>query len=498
MQPGLTLWLDSTVVGAEVEVGADGRRTIRSVRVVRNFTEEVFVVTAKFFADCTGDGRLGAEAGADFHIGREGRADYGEPLARDAADRQTLGSSILLTGRRHETPQAFRAPAWARKFQKSDFRHREIGSFEYGYWWFEWGGHLDTIRDNETIRHELLRIALGVWDWIKNSGEHPDSANWALDWVGSIPGKRESRRFLGPKVLTQHDVEGATIFPDAVAYGGWWIDTHPPLGVDAPDEPPCVQHHFPHLYTLPLRCHHSRNVANLFFAGRNISATHIAFASTRVMATCAVGGQAVGTAAALWKDGAVSDIAALSTPANIHALQQTLLRDDAWIPSLTNRDPSDLARSARVTASSHLAGAGPENVIDGVARDERADFGPWAADTVHAWESDGLPASITLTWSAPVAIREVRITFDSGFARELMLSASDAHSNRLVRGPQPEVVRHFRLLAGDRVLAEECDNHRRHRIIRIGSPVTTESLTLECAATHGHPNARVFEIRACA
>jgi hypothetical protein len=97
-----------------------------------------------------------------------------------------------------------------------------------------------------------------------------------------------------------------------------------------------------------------------------------------------------------------------------------------------------------------------------------------------------------------VAIREVRITFDSGFARELMLSASDAHSNRLVRGPQPEVVRHFRLLAGDRVLAEECDNHRRHRIIRIGSPVTTESLTLECAATHGHPNARVFEIRACA
>ena len=176
LEPNIRLLLDTDVIGVEV---AD--EVIQSARAVRLSTEDEFVIRARFFADCTGDGRLGSEAGADYHIGREARTDYGESLAQEAADRQTLGSSILLTGREHDTPQSFVRPSWARTFKKEDFKLRPIKSFEYGYWWFEWGGQLDTIKDNAEIRHELLRITLGVWDYIKNSGEFPEAANWGLE-----------------------------------------------------------------------------------------------------------------------------------------------------------------------------------------------------------------------------------------------------------------------------------------------------------------------------
>jgi hypothetical protein len=471
--------------------------TIVAARAERQSTEDAFVIRAKFFADCTGDGRLGAEAGAECQIGREGRDVYQESLAQLVGDRQTLGSSILLTGRKYDTPQPFVAPSWVRSFKPEDFRLRPIKTFEYGYWWFEWGGQLDTIKDNETIRHELLRITLGVWNYIKNSGHYPESANWALDWVGSIPAKRESRRFFGPHVLTQQDVMGSAIFEDTVAYGGWFIDTHPPMGVDAPDEPPCVQHHFAHAYGIPLRCYHSRNVANLFFAGRNISASHIAFASTRVMATCAVGGQAIGTAAALWRGRASSDIAALSTPENVRALQQALLRDDAFLPGLGNADAADLARAAKISATSEAGAAWQAaNVVDGVTRDLKAVWGPWSSDSVHRWESAGLPATLALELPSAVSIREIHLTFDTNFENELILSMSDYHTKKSApRSAQPETVKAYRLLVDGKVVVEETGNYLRKRVHTLAAPVTGAKVELEVRATHGAPNARVFEVR---
>ncbi|HUR56569.1 MAG TPA: FAD-dependent oxidoreductase [Opitutaceae bacterium] len=497
LEPNITLLLDTDVVGAEVETSADGRRVIRRVRAVRHPTEDEFTITARYFADCTGDGRLGAEAGADCQVGREAKGMYGETLARDVADRQTLGSSILLTSRRYDQPQPFRAPSWTRRFKPSDFKLRPILTYEYGYWWFEWGGQLDSIKDNERIRHELLRIALGVWDYIKNSGHHPDSANWALDWVGALPGKRESRRFLGPHVLTEHDVLGGRIFPDQVAYGGWPIDLHPPSGVDAPDEAPYTPTHFPHVYSIPLRSYHSRNVANLFFAGRNISASHVGFASTRVMKTCAVGGQAIGTAAALWlrAPGGEPDNATQSTPDRLRELQQTLLRDDAFLPGLRNEEPRDLARGATATASSASPTGQAANVLDGIARDLKASFGPWSADAGHAWESTTLPATLTITLKAPAALREIHLTFDTGFERQLCLSASDSTTRLLIRGPQPETVRHYRLLIDGVVIAEEKDNFLRKRIHRLPAPVSGRVIAVQCLATHGAPVARIFEVR---
>jgi hypothetical protein len=284
-------------------------------------------------------------------------------------------------------------------------------------------------------------------------------------------------------------------FHDTIAHGGWFVDTHPPMGVDAPEEPPCIQHHFEHLFALPLRCYHSRNIANLFFAGRNISATHIAFASTRVMATCAVGGQAVGTAAALWLREASNDIRALSTPANVRALQQRLMRDDAYLLEFRNEDPDDLARtgSARATSGTDTAAL----ALDGVARDLRAAFGNWSSDSVHAWASTALPAALAVDLAAPAPIREVHVTFDSGFEKELLLTPSHHHQKiSAPRGPQIKLVRHYRVKIDGVVVHEETNNILRKRVHRLPAAVTGRTVEIECLTTHGAPIARIFEVRA--
>jgi hypothetical protein len=497
-EPNLTLLLDTVCTGCTTEILPGGQRRITAIEAVRHPTEDMFTIRAGFFADCSGDGRLGAEAGADFTVGREAKTDHGEPLALDVADRQTLGSSILFTARRHDTPQPFQTPPWVRRFQKHEFKFRPIDGFEYGYWWAEWGGQLDTIKDNPAIRHELLRIALGLWDYVKNSGEHPDSAHWALEWVGALPGKRESRRFLGPHVLTQQDLEAGRDFPDTVAYGGWPLDLHPPSGIDATEEAPCRHIHLKHLYSIPLRALYSRNVANLFFAGRNISATHVAFASTRVMATCAVMGQAIGTAAALAVPAGTRSIAQHFTPAELTRLQQRLLRDDAFLPGLRNADPGDLTRAAAITASSETPGGPAAQIADGVTRELLTTLGPWADGATHRWESASLPAWIELTWPAPMTLSEIHLTFDSGFQRELTLTASDSANRKVVRGPQPELVRDYEILLDGRPVVTVANNTLRKRVHRLPVPASARCLRLVVKSTHGVPQARVFEVRAYA
>ena len=492
LEPNITLLLDTTCTGcsAHPETGA-----VRSVTALRNSTEEAFNISAPFFADCSGDSRLGRDAGANARMGRENRDQHGESLAEEISDAKTLGCSILFTGRRHETPQPFRAPSWCRKFTKAELNYRDIHSYEYGYWWFEWGGHLDTISDSEEIRHELLRVVLGIWDYVKNSGDHPDSSHWALDWVGSIPAKRESRRLLGPHILTQTDLQAGLIFPDAVAYGGWSIDLHPPHGLDAVEEPPCKQSELPALYTIPLRSLFSRNVPNLLFAGRNISATHVAFASTRVMGTCAVMGQAIGTAAAIALERNLS-LTDLAEGEAVKELQQRLLKDDADIPSIRNEDPLDHARKAQVRASSESPKKEATLVLDGITRDLPGHLGNWADDHSHHWASRELPAWIELRFLISVIVREIHLTFDTGFQRELILTLSDHMTKKVVRGPQPETVKSYRIWAGDVVVAEEDDNYLRKRIHRLSDPIRVDTLKVEILVTHGAPEARLFEIRA--
>jgi hypothetical protein len=490
-EPNITLLLDTSLFAAETDSGA-----ITKVRARCDKTEHLYEITARLYIDATGDCRLGLEAGALMRYGRESRAEFHESLAPIEPDKETLGSSILFTATRHARPMPFTPPKWARKVSAEQLRMRKISSWEYGYWWIEWGGQLNTIRDNERIRFELLSIVLGVWDHIKNSGAHPTSANWALDWVGMIPGKRESRRLVGDHMLTQHDLTGLSDgFYDSVAIGGWPMDDHPPGGFDRADLPPAVQIRMAEVYSIPFRSLYSKTVSNLMMAGRNISASHVAFTSTRVMATCAVIGQAAGTAAALCVRHKLNPRDFAREGAKIDALQQTLLRDDQTIKGLRNEDPRDLARAAKASASAARADSPAENVLNGVARSIPG--GPtnrWAADMTDddAW--------LELAWDQPQTIRRVQITFDSGFQRELTLTKQDAINNGIIRAPQPETVRDYTLSyrrepGGPLVsLHEGTGNHQ--RLNRLEFPaVKAHALRLNVKATNGDPLARVFEIR---
>lgn len=490
-EPRITLLLDTTLFAAETRNGRIERVLARC-----DTTEHLYRVTAKQYLDCTGDCRLGLEAGAELRMGRESKTEFDESLAYDTADAQTLGSSILFTARDYGRPIPFRPPPWARKVTAEMLKFRPISSWEYGYWWIEWGGQLNSIRDNERIRFELLGIVLGVWDYIKNSGARPESATWAMDWIGFLPAKRESRRLLGDYVLTQHDLEGKRRQPaDTIAIGGWPMDDHPPSGFDAWTEPPFRSVPLPDVYGIPLRCLYSRNVANLWMAGRNISATHAALSSTRVMATCAVLGQAAGTAAAQCAREGCTARELQADPDRLRALQQTLLRDDQTIKGLRNEDPNDLARQARVTASSSVPSSRPEAVIDGFVRDLGDSW-------EHRWGAriEEAPAWLEMAWDQPHRIREIQITFDTGFHRELTLSASDMVSRPMVRGPQPETVRDYRILARRQAdedwteLLRVTGNHQ--RLVRHTlTPVEVLAVRLQISATHGDPIARVYEVR---
>ena len=292
-EPNITLLLETTLYSAAVK---NGRITEAMARCDKS--ENLYRIRAKMFCDCTGDSRLGLEAGAEMRSGREARSEYNEPLAPGPSPTTARSAPASCSPRASITrpcpSRRRRGPARSRKQQ---WCKRKIDSWEYGYWWIEWGGDKDIIADNERIRFELLSIVMGVWDYIKNSGDFPDSRNWAMDWVGMMPGKRGSRRLLGDHVLTQQELMQGD-FADAVAIGGWAMDAHPPEGFDRPDLPPNTTLRPPEVYPIPLRSMYSRNISNLLMAGRNISASYVAFTSSRVMATCAVIGQAVGTAAA--------------------------------------------------------------------------------------------------------------------------------------------------------------------------------------------------------
>lgn len=363
-EPNITLLLETTLYSAEVQDSTIQRALARCDR-----TEHIYRITSKLFCDCTGDSRLGLEAGAEMKVGHESRAEFNESLAPVEPDKFTQGCSILFTSRDYGRPMPFTPPKWARKITEKNLKSRPVTSWEYGYWWIEWGGQVNTVRDNERIRFELLGIVMGVWDYIKNSGKYPNAANWALDWVGMLPGKREARRLVGDYMLKQQDVMGLNgEFEDAVCIGGWNLDEHPPTGFDDPELPPFVSIKLKDVYNIPLRSLYSKNIRNLFMAGRNISATHTAFSSTRVMGTCAVEGQAIGTAAALCIKNNLLPRGLYENKAKLKELQQTLLRDDQSIKGLKNEDPLDLARNAKVTASGEADGCAAANVINGWVR----------------------------------------------------------------------------------------------------------------------------------
>ncbi|OWA26135.1 MULTISPECIES: FAD-dependent oxidoreductase [Streptomyces] len=362
-EPNIDLYLNTDVREVDASGPADSRE-VHSCTGWMMGSERRITFHAQQFLDCTGDGLLGHLAGADYRIGREGRTEFDEPWAPSEADRSLLGSTILFHTKDTGRPVKFVPPAHAKDLSTTPIlRNRILRTGDNGcdYWWIEWGGELDTVHDNERIRDELQSVIMGIWDHIKNSGQFPDAANLTLEWVGSLPGKREYRRFLGDYVLTQQDILQQRQFEDRVAFGGWSVDLHPVQGMYA-DEPGARQQYADGIFHIPLRSLYSANVTNLHFAGRNISATHIAFGATRVMATCATLGEAAGTAAALCvAEGLTPRRLATERP---ELVRRTLLRQDASVIGLADEDPDNLARTARVTASSWLTRLAAEPAPD--------------------------------------------------------------------------------------------------------------------------------------
>jgi len=487
-EENISLLLDTSIVDAKVD-----KNIITTTEAICPLLEETYQIKAKYFVDCTGDSVLAALTGAKYLRGREGKDIFGESLAPDTSDLKTMGNSILFFSRKHDRPMTFTAPDWGRKFSKEDFKHRQIQSWEYGYWWIEWGGELDTIKDNRKIRHELVRIVMGVWDYIKNSGNYPDSDNWALDWIGMIPGKRESRRIIGDHIMVQQELEHAEPYPDRVAYGGWPMDDHPPGGIDRKDLKPCQQIYFQQPYHIPLRALYSVNRNNLLMAGRNISASHVAFSSSRVMATCAAIGQATGSAAAfcvkfncLPKD--------ITADKNLlFKYQQNLLKDDQAVIGLRNEAPDDLARKARIKASAETEQGKAYNVINGWNRDI-------GDGKTHQWQAtmQGHESWIQLHWEKAQKISEIQLIFDSGLHRTLSLSGQDSVYLNQTRGPQPETIADYTIEAKIdgkwAAIAGGKNNYLRlvrHKI----EPIFTQSIRLRVHRTNGDVLARVFEIR---
>ncbi|MEN6493788.1 MAG: FAD-dependent oxidoreductase [Thermoguttaceae bacterium] len=349
-EPNLTLLLNTAVY----EVEKHDAETIRSVRAFCSQNSTLYIVDAPLFCDASGDGVLGFLAGAAFRVGSESRDELGEALAPVKPNGDLLGHSLFFYTKDTGRPVQFVPPHFALDDIRRIPRYRRFNSREHGcqLWWIEYGGRLDTVHETETIKWELWKIVYGVWNHIKNSGEFPEAKTMTLEWVGMIPGKRESRRFEGDYMLTQQDLVEQRPHDDAVSYGGWAIDLHPADGVYSPD-PGCAQWHTKGVYPIPFRSLYSRNIKNLFLAGRIISASHVAFGSTRVMATCAHNAQAVGMAAALCRRETLRP-ADLVEPGRMHRLQRQLLRAGQFIPGLALGDPEDLARSATLSPSSRL------------------------------------------------------------------------------------------------------------------------------------------------
>lgn len=510
-QENLTSYLNTN---ADDVIMKEGR--IEAVVCHQNSTETEYTLYGKIFVDATGHGTLGAMAGAESREGSESRYEFNEPTAPEEANDYTCGNTIMFTAVNRGEPVEFIKPDWAYTYTEKELKYRphfsgvgritdggdisydnkgeglpEPSSLDAGYWWIELGGDWeDIIREGENIRDELLKSVYGVWDHLKNVKEH-GLDNYDLEWIGMVPGSRESRRLVGDYILNENDIRSNRIFDDAVAYGGWPMDIHVPGGIRALDKMPSKVFHFPGIYSIPYRCYYSKNIDNLMMAGRDISASKMAFGSIRIMGTCAVGGQAVGTAAAL-------AIHYSCTPRqvgqeHIKELQQQLLKDDCFIPGIQNEDSSDVARGAVVTATGCIQGGEAEQVINGVARTVSGKTNCWISGPMT---DKGEVLKLQLLKTIPV--HQVRITFDSNLTREIMPSITESVREAQVKGMPLELVKDYRLtlLRGGEVIQEkQISNNRRRLVVHSFENTECDEVQLTILSTYGSLEARVFEVR---
>ena len=510
-EKNLTVYLNCPMFDCSV----DGD-IITSISCFQETTELTLKISAPLFVDATGNGTLGYFAGADYTQGSESNKEYGEPHAPDQPNNERMGNTILMKAVDTGHPVKYEPPAFAKKLTEHQLRYRvhsktmkvdasmapdpeewlrlsacSCAAVDYGYWWLElMGDGDDIIPDYEKIRDDLMAYAYGLWDHIKNGGQH-GAENFALEWVGALPGMRESRRLLGDYVLNECDILEHRQFDDAVAYGGWCVDLHAPHGLLDFDILPSDCHHFTGVYTIPYRSYYSRNIRNLFLAGRDISTSKLGLASTRILGCCAVGGQAVGTAAALCVK---YHVLPRELAPHIPEVQQLILKDDGFLPNILNQDEKDFARKATFTASSAKSNGTPQNVVNGVSRK--------LGENTNAWISDGISPNgetLCMKLDAPHTISELRLTFDSNFAYPIRVTMSANRQAQQRIGIPPELVKDYTITAfrnGKAVYTKEIkDNHQRHNVVAI-PPTECDTVEFRFTATNGATDVTVYEVRA--
>lgn len=377
---------------------------IESVTAYQMTTQTLIKVSARYFADCSGDSILAPLSGANFMYGREAAAEYGEYTIRshESRDNKTMGNSVLIQARNVGHKVEFTPPDWAEKISVEKLKEKcvDLRSSGGNFWYIELGGNDDVIKNAETLNKRLIAICLGIWNTIKNSGEF-DADDFDLEFLGFLPAKRESRRMKGDYVLNANDILSGGRFKDVVAYGGWGLDDHNPDGFDGKEA-----NHYQtvnDVYGIPYRCLYSENVENLFFAGRNISATHMATSSARVMGTCGCLGQAVGTAAY------VANLYGLSPRGvgeRISEVQQILLKNDCFLPHVA-RNVSPLCLNAKLVCDPQNADI--ERLRDGSDRN---------TDSVTTGATLKNGTSVTYEFKTAQKINGIKIVFDSDFLRQ--------------------------------------------------------------------------------
>ncbi len=483
-EKNISLYMNTFCMGATAD-----EKSIKSVKAIQTTTYTEFTIEADYFVDCSGDAVLADCIPVSYRIGREEKAEFNEVAGKEKADNFTMGNSCLFSLRETDRKVSFTPPTFAKKFAEKDFQmrlsaDREKGFVAENYWWIELGGERDSLRDAEAIKYELLATVYGVYDYVKNSGKY-DADNWDLDFVGFFPAKRETRRYVGLYTLTQNDVEGATVFEDEVAYGGWSMDDHSPYGMNN-DGAPNKHYYVKQPYGIPLRCLISKDYDNLGFAGRNISVTHMALSSTRVMATCMTEGQAIGMAVALAKEknGAISSVLE-----DIDSVKQALRNEDCYLLN-TKREISPLLLKAK----SNISEDNKAVLFNGVERALSEKDSP-------AVFAVGEKVEFTFDKSF---VKEIRLVFDSDFIRSCQEDfqvkqypnrfhiAKDAEKAivppSLVKGYTVEVLKDGKW----QPIAEEKNNWQ--RVCKLSVNKAISGLRLIGNDTHGAKQIRLYSI----
>jgi len=297
-EPNISLLLNHHANEVEME-----GNTIRKVIAQNLETGEKQAFSAALFADCTGDGSVGYLAGADYMSGREDRSTFNEPTAPLKKDMLTMGLSVQWYAEAMDQRTNFPDITWGLPWSDE-----KAFAIRRGDWDWETGMGKDMIRETEFIRDYGLLVVYSNWSFLKNHySEKELFKNEKLLWVAYIGGKRESRRLVGDYVLTENDLTERNILPDGTASTTWTIDLHYPdpdniEKFEGDSFRSIAKHITIHPYPIPFRCLYSHNIENLMMAGRNISVSHVALGTVRLMRTGGMMGEVLGMAASVCKD----------------------------------------------------------------------------------------------------------------------------------------------------------------------------------------------------